>query len=163
MKKEITEEVARNKAEVYCATAERCISEVEGKLYQWGASKESVEKIICHLLDEDFINEKRYATAFVRDKYRFNAWGRMKITLSMRQKGISDNLIDEALKEIDENVYQQTLKTLLDQKGRSIKAGSDFERKGKIIRFALSRGFLMSEILPFVHLEDNEKALENMA
>lgn len=162
MKKEITEEVARSKAEMYCVASEHCISEVESKLYQWGAPKDMVEKVICHLLDEGFIDEGRYANAFVRDKYRFNAWGRMKIAISLRQKGISEERIDEAMKEIDENIYRKTLKTLLDQKERTIKAASNYERKGKLIRFALSRGFLMSEILSFVHLDDDEKTLETL-
>lgn len=162
MKNEITEEIVRNKAEVYCATSEHCISEVEGKLYQWGATKDLTQKVIGHLLEDGFIDECRYALAFVRDKYRFNAWGKMKITLSLRQKGISDDLIDKALEGIDDATYTQTLKTLLDQKSKTIKAASNYERKGKLIRFALSRGFSMNEILPLVHLDSDEKTMEDL-
>ena len=79
MKKECSENEVRNKAEAYCSSVERCVSEVEAKLEQWGADNGIKERVIEHLIKEKYIDQQRYCAAFVRDKYRFNQWGRMKI------------------------------------------------------------------------------------
>ena len=84
--KEYTENELRNKAEVYCLAAERCPSEVEAKLQQWGASPETSAHILEHLQKERFVDTARFCRAFVRDKYRFNQWGRMKIIQALRMK-----------------------------------------------------------------------------
>ncbi len=85
MKKEMSENEARYKAEAYCSMAEHCRAEVMEKLYQWGVSSEWMEGILNHLEQEGYIDQVRYAKAFVRDKYRFNQWGRIKIAQSLRQ------------------------------------------------------------------------------
>ena len=132
MKKECSESEARNKAEAYCSSVERCVSEVEAKLEQWGADHEIKDRVIEHLIKEKYIDQRRYCAAFVRDKYRFNQWGRMKIVQALRLKKIPTDVI---------------LSGLVEQKKRSIKANTDYERNGKLIRFAIGRGFEMEEIL----------------
>ena len=147
MKKECSESEARNKAEAYCSSVERCVSEVEVKLEQWGADHEIKDRVIEHLIKEKYIDQRRYCAAFVRDKYRFNQWGRMKIVQALRLKKIPSDVISLGLEEIDESEYLSILSGLVELKKRSIKANTDYERNGKLIRFAIGRGFEMEEIL----------------
>ena len=147
MKKELTVQEARFKAEAYCSASEHCKFEVFSKLRQWGIAEESWESIVHHLEEERYIDEQRYACAFVRDKYRFNQWGRIKIIQALRMKQISSSCITEALEEIDEDEYLAVLISLLKRKARTIKASSDYERTGKLIRFAGGHGYEMDDVL----------------
>ena len=126
MKKECSESEARNKAEAYCSSVERCVSEVEAKLEQWGADHEIKDRVIEHLIKEKYIDQRRYCAAFVRDKYRFNQWGRMKIVQALRLKKIPTDVISLGLEEIDESEYLSILSGLVEQKKRSIKANTDW-------------------------------------
>lgn len=147
MKKECTENEARLKAEAYCSMAEHCRAEVVEKLYQWGVPTVWMEGILNHLEQEGYIDGLRYAKAFVRDKYRFNQWGRVKIVQSLRQKQLASADIHVAMEEIDDEEYLSILEHLLEKKLPSVKAKNPFERKGKLVRFAASRGYEMDEIL----------------
>ena len=147
MKKELSAEEARLKAEAYCSLSEHCKSEVLGKLQQWGATEDTWEAILNHLEKERYVDESRYATFFVRDKYRFNQWGRIKIAQSLRMKHIPSACIDEAMEEIDEQEYLNILTSLLKKKVRSIKASNDYERNGKLVRFAAGHGYEIGDIL----------------
>ena len=147
MKKELSAEEARLKAEAYCSLSEHCKSEVLGKLQQWGAPEETWEAILNHLEKERYVDESRYATFFVRDKYRFNQWGRIKIAQSLRMKHIPSACIDEAMEEIDEQEYFNILTSSLKKKVRSIKASNDYERIGKLVRFAAGHGYEIGDIL----------------
>ena len=86
MKKPLTPAEALNKAAAYCTLCERCTSEVTSKLTQWGIEPSEQIKIVERLQQEGFIDEERYCRAFVNDKVRFNRWGRIKITASLREK-----------------------------------------------------------------------------
>ena len=147
MRKECSAEEARFKAEAYCSASEHCRVDVLAKLYQWGASEDTWEDILKHLEREKYIDESRYAVAFVRDKFRFNQWGRIKITQALRMKQIAAVSISEALEEIEEDEYLSVLTSLLKKKLRSVKASNDYERNGKLIRFAVSHGYEMDDIL----------------
>jgi regulatory protein len=125
----------------YCSMAEHCISEVVDKLKRYELTSEEQSKIIKHLQAEGYLNESRYVKAFVKDKFRFSKWGRVKIRYALRQKGISSALAEEGLTEIEEEVYFEVLTDLLRQKKRSIKANSPYELRGKLLRFAAGRGF----------------------
>lgn len=142
-----------HKAAAYCSTTEHSISEVREKLQAWGANADEAKKIIGHLLKEDFINESRFASAFVRDKFRFNKWGKIKIALAIKAKGINDTLTQEALEVIDPEEYHEMLVSLLKAKRKSVKYNSQYERDGKLFRFAQSRGFEYQAI---------EKALQEL-
>ena len=154
MKKECSENEVRNKAEAYCSSVERCVSEVEAKLEQWGADNGIKERVIEHLIKGKYIDQQRYCAAFVRDKYRFNQWGRLKIVQALRLKKIPANVISLGLEAIDESEYLSILSGLIEQKKRSVKANTDYERNGKLIRFAIGRGFEMEEILRCVKQVD---------
>ena len=147
MKKEMSAEEARLKAEAYCSLSEHCKSEVLGKLQQWGAPEKTWEAILNHLEKERYVDESRYATFFVRDKYRFNSWGRVKITQALKLKRIPSACILKALEEIDDEEYLASLLDQLQRKDRSVKARNDYERNGKLIRFAMGRGYEMGDIL----------------
>ena len=147
MKKEMSAEEARLKAEAYCSLSEHCKSEVLGKLQQWGAPEKTWEAILNHLEKERYVDESRYATFFVRDKYRFNQWGRIKIAQSLRMKHIPSACIDDAMEESDEQEYLNILTSLLKKKVRSIKASNDYERNGKLVRFAAGHGYEIGDIL----------------
>ena len=147
MKKECTENEARYKAEAYCVTAERCVSEVRNKLIQWGVPQEVMNNIIKRLLEERFIDEGRYAKAYAREKHRFQHWGRMKIMQALKIKQISSDLVDEALADLDREDYMESLSFLLQKKAKEVKARTEYERRGKLIRFAIGRGYEMDVII----------------
>ena len=145
--KEYTEKELLNKAAAYCASAEHCAAEVEAKLLQWGATPEAVTHILEWLEREKYIDSARFCRFFVRDKYRFNQWGRNKIIQALKMKGFASAAIEEGLTEIDAEEYASILARLLKQKSASVKSGSTYERNAKLIRFAAGRGFTMQEIL----------------
>ena len=129
----------------YCSIAEHCISEVVEKLKRFELTSEDQTKLIRRLQDEGYLNESRYVKAFVKDKFRFSKWGRIKIRYALRQKGISSSLAEEGLSEIAEEDYREMLTDLLRQKKRSIKANSPYELRGKLLRFAAGRGFELDQ------------------
>jgi len=141
MKKEYTLEELLHKAASYCSISEHCISEVEDKLNAWCIECDDKAKIINRLIDEDFINEKRYCVYFVKDKFRFNKWGKIKISYALKQKGLSNELINMALETIDEGEYDEMLAALLKTKLAVLKYEFEYEKQGKLFRFAQSRGF----------------------
>ena len=141
MKKEYSFEELLHKAASYCSISEHCISDVEDKLTAWGMSEDKKHKIIDKLIEDDFINEKRYCIAFTKDKFHFNKWGKIKISYSLKQKGLDSKLIDMALKTIDEGEYEEMLAVLLKSKLKTIKWEYEYEKMGKLFNFAQSRGF----------------------
>ena len=132
MKKEYSFEELLHKAASYCSISEHCISDVEDKLTAWGMSEDKKHKIIDKLIEDDFINEKRYCIAFTKDKFRFNKWGKIKISYSLKQKGLDSKLIDMALKTIDEGEYEEMLAVLLKNKLKTIKWEYEYEKMGKL-------------------------------
>ena len=103
----------------YCAYQERCHFEIERKLYEWGfRDEESRGNIILKLLEYDFLNEERFARAFVRGKYKIKKWGRQKIIYELKQRKISDNLITIVMTEINDDIYRSNLKALIEKKSK---------------------------------------------
>ena len=141
MKKEYTLEELLHKAASYCSISEHCVSEVEDKLTAWGVSITDKQKIIDRLISEDFINEKRFCIYFVKDKFRFNKWGKIKISYAMKQKGLSNEQINNALSTIDDGEYEELLASILKTKLVGLKYEYEYEKQGKLFRFAQSRGF----------------------
>lgn len=129
------------KASYYCSLSEHCIQKVREKLVQWETPKELIQPIIDRLLDGDYINEERFARAFVKDKFRFNHWGRVKITTHLKALNISSENISIGMQEIDEEEYAKKLDEIVEKKRKTIKNGTDYEIRAKLLRHALSRGF----------------------
>ena len=95
-------------------------------------------------------DEKRFAHAFVRDKFRYNRWGRVRISQELKMRHIDDNVIEDALEEIEEDDNLQTLREIIEKKRPSVKGKSEYEIRGKLIRFALGRGFSMSDAVKVI-------------
>jgi len=150
---------ALSAAASFCSSSEHCLAEVIEKIKRFELPIEDRNKLILRLQDEGYLNENRYVKAFVKDKFRFAKWGRIKIRYALRQKGISSSLADEGLAEIPEEDYRELLIELLQQKKRSVKASSTYELKGKLLRFAAGRGFeldLAGVCLRKIGLNDEE-------
>ncbi|MED9995680.1 MAG: regulatory protein RecX [Paludibacteraceae bacterium] len=129
-----------DKMMVYCSKGERCVLEVTEKLRAAEASADDIEQIVGVLVEMNFINERRYADAFVSDKFRFNKWGRVKIAHALKQKRVDVACIERALCVIEEEAYLQTLAQLIATKQKMVK-GTATQKQAAVIRFALSRGF----------------------
>ncbi|MBR2380172.1 MAG: RecX family transcriptional regulator [Paraprevotella sp.] len=151
----LTLDLATAKIEAYCSKAEHCTSEVVTKLKSWNINERQIAEIVARLCKEKYINDLRYSRCYVKDKFRYNHWGRIKITQALRVKNINEDDIKEAIEELDQQEYETTLKRLLAQKRKSIKASSDYERNGKLVRFALGRGFEMSIINKYLNLDED--------
>jgi regulatory protein len=131
------------KARAYCDKAERAHRDVRTKLVQWGLFSGDREKIISILIEEDLLNETRYAEAFANDKFRFNKWGIMKIEQALKAKGVSERNIRDALKRIDPQAYEQTVKEIAQKRleRESGKGLQNWQKEQKVMRYLLSRGF----------------------
>ncbi|MBP5479810.1 MAG: RecX family transcriptional regulator [Bacteroidaceae bacterium] len=145
-KKKVSKEEALLKLSSLCATAEYCEYDLRKKMQRWDMPAGAEDEVIERLTKERFIDEERYAHAFVREKFRFNKWGRVRIALELKRKGINEFTVEDALEEIPSDDNIETLRTLIASKKKSVKGKSDYEIRCKLIRFALSRGFDMDDI-----------------
>ena len=134
-------DILLNKAATYASRCEHCESEVREKLLIWGGTSEETDEIIAYLIEERYIDNQRYANSYAKDKFRFNHWGKYKISIMLRSKDIDSEIIEEALDQIDEKEYLEKLQQILKDKLRSLKYSSEYEKKGKLFKFAQSRGF----------------------
>ena len=125
----------------YCAYQERSHQEVRNKLYELGLWRTEVEEMITHLIVENFINEERFAKAFAGGKFRMKKWGRLRIVRELETRGITGNCIRIALKEIDEEVYRNTLQKLLQKKLASLPSTNSFIRNDKAAKYAIQKGY----------------------
>ena len=146
-KKYISYQKALNKAMYLCSKAEKCKADIRKKLFDWKANPEEYDKIISELEKQKFIDEERYVKYYVRDKFEFNKWGKIKIRTMLFQKNIPGKLINSELKKIPEQKYLETLKYLIEQKRKSIKTEDVYREKSKLLRFAASKGFEADLIL----------------
>jgi len=141
MKKAMTEQEAYLQLAAICAQAEHCEQEMRDKMKRWELDETVQNRIIDRLTKERYIDNERYARAFVKDKIRYNKWGRRKVQQALWMKRIDASLQQQILDEIDEKEYLDVLRPLLKQKRKSVKAQSDYELNQKLVRFALGRGF----------------------
>ena len=154
MKKEKTEEEAFLQLAALCANAEHCQYEMLEKMKRWELSEEAQARVMAQLIEERYVDDRRYARAFVKDKIRYNKWGRRKVQQGLWMKRIDKEIQDEVLDEIDEKEYLNVLKPLLKQKRKSIKANSDYELNQKLVRFAYGRGFTFDIIRQCLDVSD---------
>lgn len=154
---EITETEALSRVAAYCAASEHCRAEIAEKLQRWGIAYAAIDRILKRLEDEKYIDEERFCRAFIRDKYRFAKWGKMKIGQALQLKKISSAVYGPYLNEIDEDEYLSVLRDLLTSKRKSVRAENEFELNGKLMRFALSRGFEMKDIRRCIDISDENE------
>jgi regulatory protein len=132
---------ALKRAAALCSRQEQSTGHIRAKLEEWGVSDGDTEKIIQQLKEDKFLDDERFATYYVKDKFRLNDWGRIKIIYMLRQKGIDENIILSALDQIDDDAYLETCVNLIRTKSSSLKEKNYFIKKGKLFRFASGRGF----------------------
>jgi regulatory protein len=136
-----TPDVARMKMVQYCNKAERCHWDVRNKLLDWGIRQADRENIIVFLIEQNLINEKRYAEAFVHDKFEFNKWGAKKIEQHLKLKGVSERNISDALKTIANEDNAKMIHLLIKKKEPQYKGLQLYQKKIKLARYLMSKGF----------------------
>ena len=161
MKKEMTEQEVFLQLAAICAQAEHCEQEMRDKMKRWELDETVQNRVIERLTKERYIDQERYARAFVNDKIRYNKWGRRKVQQALWQKRIDNDIQQRVLDEIDEKEYLDVLRPLLKQKRKSIKAESDYELNQKLVRFALSRGFTFDIIRQCLNVDEIEEYEED--
>lgn len=132
-----------------------CLDDVQKRLDRLDLTEGQRQEVLGRLLDEKYVDESRYAHAFANDKIRFSGWGRVKIGQALRQKHIPLTLISEALDEITDEECLDVLRPLLAAKRRSVRGSSTYEINGKLIRFALGRGFEYELIRQCLDIDDD--------
>ena len=140
------------KAKSYCAYQERCHKEVSDKLYSWKLNIDEINYIIDHLLQENYLNEERFAIAFVGGKFRIKKWGRKKIIQKLKEKGVSDYCIKKGLEEIIEEEYISNMHNLIEKKYISLKDKNPFAKKKKTAVYIYNKGY--ESDLIWRHLND---------
>lgn len=154
--KPLTSDQVLDKMAKYCAYQERCVKDVRDKLKTFDIPQEDRDKILDYLLDNRFVNDKRFAKSFVRGKINQSGWGLNKIRFHLMQKGIAKEIIDDALAQTDEEAYRQRLIDILKAKSKTVKAENDFEKKRKLAAYAMQKGFeaaLVWEVLKGLEFE----------
>jgi regulatory protein len=155
-----TEQEAYLTLSALCAQAEHCQWEMTEKMRRWELTEEAQARVMQRLVSERYVDDERYARAFVKDKVRYNKWGRRKVEQALWQKHIDESVRQQVLDEVDDDEYISILRPMLQQKRKSTKASSDYELNGKLIKFAMSRGFTMDIIKQCVNVEDDDEFLE---
>lgn len=129
-----------------CSGAEKCSHDIRTKMVGWGLDEEEAGKAIDYLIENKFLDDRRFAASFARDKFRFNKWGRIRIAYALREKKIPGAVIEASLESIDPEEYRSVLTGLLEDKIRSIGSISKASDKAKVVRFAAQKGFSSDEI-----------------
>jgi regulatory protein len=138
---DISAKAALSKVQFICSKQEKCCSDIRKKLQDWNISLDDQDEIIQSLIEDKFIDESRFTNFYVRDKYKFNKWGRIKISYHLKHKQIPEYIINEALNQINSEEYRENLHDILQSKLRSLKDDDVYQLKTKLYRFAQSRGF----------------------
>lgn len=158
-KKQLTKEQALQKLKHYCAYQERCHAEVKDKLFQLGVWSREQNEIIAALIEENYLNEERFAIAYAGGKFRVKQWGRIRIKYELKQKQVSDYSIKKALKMIAEDDYMSTLEQLAEKKYASLKNEQYLVRRKKTMEHLSSKGFepqLIQTVLKDIARDDTD-------
>ena len=145
-----TEQEVYLKLSTLCAMGELCVEDAKRKMKRWEIAEDVIEQIVARLIKERFIDEERYAKAFVRDKFRYNHWGKVRIEKELKMRHIAQKHITLGLEELKEEDNLCTLREIIQKKRSLVKGKNEYEIRGKLIRFALGRGFVMDDILKVV-------------
>ena len=146
-KKYLTKEQALQKLKHYCGYQERSHAEVKQKLWDLGVNRSEHDEIISNLIEEDYLNEERFAKAFVGGKFRMKGWGRVRIVHALKEKKVSEYNLKKALKEIDEEEYERTLNNLAEKKYQSLKGEQYLVRKKKTMDYLVQKGYEMQLVI----------------
>lgn len=146
----LSEEKALYRVAAYCSQAERCEFDVRKKLTNWELSENEQNRIIKRLIDEKYLDHNRYCRSFINDKIKYNKWGEKKIIYELRKKQIDEKIFSPIIAELSRDDFEEQLIHILKVKNRSTKAKDEYDRKNKLMRFALSRGFSMDLVIKCV-------------
>lgn len=144
--KNLSKEQLLAKLMKYCAYQERSLKEVEQKLSDLDCAEDLKAPIIDYLIEERFVDEERFAKYYVLGKFKYNQWGRIKIKMGLRQKGISEQLIEAYLPEIKPEEYAKTIQKLIEKKKGSTNEADPYKLKAKILNFVVGKGFEFEEV-----------------
>jgi len=133
--------LTKKKLEYYCAYQERCKQDVKNKLISMNISSHHIETIIQHLIENDFLNEERFAKAFCRGKFRIKKWGRQRIKRELKGKYITNEIINLALQEINEIEYHKTFNDLAKKRFLEIKENNIYKKRKKLADYLSYRGW----------------------
>ena len=136
---ELTTDVILKKVLRYCAYQDRCTQEVRNKLATFDMPDSEKGKILKLLVDEGYLDDERYASTFVRSKIHLKKWGVNKIRMALKMKGISDEIISNALSEIDPDIYREELIKVL--KSKKINEPDPYKRRAKLAQYAMQKGY----------------------
>lgn len=153
----LSKEQALQKLKHYCGYQERCHQEVKEKLYSFGLHKNEVEELISTLIEENYLNEERFAVQYAGGKFRMNEWGRVKIRHALQQKQVSEYCIKKGLKEIDDEDYLRTLQKLTEVKWKLLKEKNVVVKKQKLQAYLLQKGFevmLINDVIKLMLLSE---------
>lgn len=153
-RKYISPEILKRKIENYCVYQERCQQEVRNKLYELGGQTKDIEQLIANLIENNFLNEERFAKAYAGGKFRIKQWGKIKIINELKFRRISEYCIKSALKQIDEDDYHLTLKNILEKKKVNYILCSPTQKLA-LAKYAISKGFESSMV--WAELNNKEK------
>ena len=148
---QLSKETALGKAARLCSGSEHCTSQIQEKLLQWGVPAEDANDIICYLIKEKYIDNTRFSRAYCHDKFLYSHWGRVKIRQMLRHLHLSEEEIAEGMSAIPEEDYLQAISDALLAKDRTLRDTDPYQRKGKLVRHLLSRGFEMELVLDTVN------------
>lgn len=137
---------AKLKIEHFCAYQERCHEEVTSKLWSMKMNQEEIDEIIVHLIEQNFLNESRFACSFARGKHRIKHWGKIRITNELKVRKINQTLITLALKEISPEEYRKTFDNLAFRNWESIRETNALKKRKKFCDYLLRKGFESSLI-----------------
>lgn len=152
-KKRLTPQQAFVKLQSWCAYRERSHYEVKNKLYSHGLYSSEVDQVMVKLIEQNFLNEERYAMAFVSGKFRIKGWGKKRIERELKAQKIGDYLIRKAMKQIEDGDYEKTLNTLAKKKWDMVKDRESLKKMGKVVKFLMSKGY---------DFEDSKKAVDKL-
>jgi len=142
----VTPEQAYARMTRICARKEVAPFDIRQKLLRLNLTDDVVELLLERLIKERYIDERRYTESYIREKLHFNKWGKRKIELHLAQKRISPDVVRDVFTQFSESQLSESLLSLLEKKRKSVTGRSEYERNGKLIRYALGRGFSMQEI-----------------
>ena len=141
-RKSVGKDQALQKIRHYCGYQERCHAEVKEKLYSFGLYKQDVEALVATLIEENYLNEERFAQQFAGGKFRINQWGRKRIEYELKQKKVSDYCIRKGLKEINDTDYRETLQKLAENKCEQlVDERNGFTKRKKLSDYLLQKGY----------------------
>lgn len=146
-----TESQALKRMAAYCSRAERCEYDVRKKLVTLEMNDEEIRRITDRLKKEKFLNDERFCRSFINDKARFNKWGETKIRYELKKRNIPEMVFAPILKEFSGDTFELQLQHILKMKAKTVKGKSDYDKRNKLIRFGLGRGFPMDMVIKNVN------------